>query len=168
MTVYLKSIQDEDVLNQYVHNRFFPKSVHVIQYFSSTPLEYPYNKLRNMSLRDIYTSHFWVMDMDMWPSDNLHLSLMSLDSRYLKDDYLAVIVPSFEYKKGMTSCKDFQTCVEAFVCFRLLIRSVIPFIPHNYQDLENCLNMKKCDEFRKNYYVHVNKLLQSHVELLYT
>ena len=51
------------------------------------------------------------MDMDMWPSDNAYKALISLDARYLNDDYLAVIVPSFQYMKNMRDCKGFEKCV---------------------------------------------------------
>ena len=77
--------------------------------------EYPINKLRNLAMKQITTSHLWVMDMDMWPSTNLYSTLLSLDSRFLKDDYLAVIVPVFEYKKNMKNCTDFEGCIKEYV-----------------------------------------------------
>ncbi|KAM7454040.1 hypothetical protein BLSTO_05207 [Blastocystis sp. subtype 1] len=80
----------------------------------------------------------------MWPSDNAYNALMSLDARYLSDDYLAVIVPSFQYMKNMRDCKGFEKCVN----------SVIPYIPRTMLELENCLTVHMCEEFRKDYFVH--------------
>ena len=74
---------------------------------------YPYNALRNIAIQRVATSHFWVMDMDMWPSSNLYRTLLSLDVRHLKDDYLAVIVPAFEYKRT-TKGGSFEQCVKSY------------------------------------------------------
>lgn len=43
---------------------------------------------------------------------------------------------------------------------------IIPFIPHTYNDLTNCMAIEKCDEFRKNYFVHVPFILHHYLELL--
>lgn len=47
-----------------------------------------------------------------------------------------------------------------------VLRRIIPFIPHTYNDLTNCMAIEKCDEFRKNYFVHVPLLVHSYLELL--
>ena len=44
-------------------------------------------------------------------------------------------------------------------------RRIIPFIPHTYNDLTNCMAIAKCDEFRKNYFVHVSLLIYYYLEL---
>lgn len=95
------------------------------------------------------------MDMDMWPSENAYKALMSLDARYLNDDYLAVIVPSFQYMKNMRDCKGFEKCVNSFLFSKILTCSVIPYIPRTMLELENCLTVRMCEEFRKDYFVHV-------------
>lgn len=114
MTVFIISSEDEQALNALLTQNLLPKTITLTRYYSPTPTEYPYNKLRNMALKKISTSHFWVMDMDMWPSDNLYSTLLSLDSRYLNDDYLAVIVPSFELKSDTSKCTDFEQCVKEY------------------------------------------------------
>ena len=75
--------------------------------------DYPTNALRNIAIQRVATSHFWVMDMDMWPSSNLYRTLLSLDVRHLKDDYLAVIAPAFEYKR-IWKGGSFEQCVKAY------------------------------------------------------
>lgn len=94
----------------------------------------------------------------MWPSDNAYKTLLSLDYRYLNDDYLAVIVPSFQYMENMRECKGFKKCVNSFFSHSDLICRVIPYIPRTMLELENCLSLKKCEEFRKDYFVHVATL----------
>lgn len=91
----------------------------------------------------------------MWPSENAYKALMSLDARYLNDDYLAVIVPSFQYMKNMRDCKGFEKCVNSFLFPKILTCSVIPYIPRTMLELENCLTVHMCEEFRKDYFVHV-------------
>lgn len=155
VAIYMKSEEEKETVNSLIHNDFFPQTVSVHQYLSSIPTEYPYNRLRNLSLRGITTSHFWVMDMDMWPSDNLYSTLLNLDTRFLSDSYLAVIVPSFEYKNDISNCVGFRECVN----------TVIPFIPHTMADLLNCLALEKCEEFRKDYFVHVYQVIDLFIEL---
>lgn len=111
MTVFIKSREDEQALDAVISKDLFPKTIIISKYYSQNPTEYPYNKLRNIAMEKITTSHVWVMDMDMWPSDNVYSTILSLDSRYLRDDYLAVIVPSFELKSDMSKCNDFEQCV---------------------------------------------------------
>ena len=114
MAIYMKSSEDEKLIDQYMQNSFFPQSIQIIPYFSKIPTEYPYNKLRNLALKEVTTSHFWVMDMDMWPSSNLYTTLLNLKSRFLSDDKLAIIVPSFEYKENMSDCTDLEECVKRY------------------------------------------------------
>ena len=53
-------------------NNFFlknplPSSLKVFRYVTISS-ENPFNRLRNIAIRHTTTSHYWVMDMDMWPS----------------------------------------------------------------------------------------------------
>ena len=42
--------------------------VHITIFTSENNKEYPINKLRNIAIESVKTSHFWLADMDMWPS----------------------------------------------------------------------------------------------------
>ena len=107
LAVLLKS--KEDYLNIILKNRL-PSSLKVFRYVTISS-ENPFNRLRNIAIRHTTTSHYWVMDMDMWPSQDAYKTLMSLDDQYLRDDYLAVIVPCFAYKRTKSNCKTFEACV---------------------------------------------------------
>lgn len=117
VAVYLKSNVEKEQVTQLLAQSSLPRSITLSFYVTKDPTEYPYNKLRNIALSKIVTSHFWVMDMDMWPCDGLYESLHHLDSRFLNDDHLAVIVPSFEYVEDLKSCEDFESCVQSFGLF---------------------------------------------------
>ena len=112
--MFIKSEKEEKELDGFIRRNYLPKSLVFSKYLSFYSDDYPYNKLRNMAREKISTSHFWVMDMDMWPSSNLYDTLLNLDRRYLEDENLAVIVPSFEYKKEDESCQDFEMCVSKY------------------------------------------------------
>lgn len=112
--MFIKSKKEEKELDGFIKRNNLPKSMTVTKYLSFHSDDYPYNKLRNIAREKITTSHFWVMDMDMWPSTNLYDTLLGLDHRYLEDENLAVIVPSFEYKKEDPDCQDFEVCVSKY------------------------------------------------------
>ena len=54
-----------------------PPRVRIILYIpqknSKDLRDYPVNKLRNIAIVNIVTTHFLVMDMDMWPARNSSL-----------------------------------------------------------------------------------------------
>ena len=53
-----------------------PKRLNIISYFSDVADPYPINKLRNIALDHVQTSHFWLADMDMWPGRiNFHFKI---------------------------------------------------------------------------------------------
>ncbi len=90
-------------------------------FYSNTDV-YSYNQLRNIAIKDSVTSHIYVSDMDFWPSsilliltlipelDNLYESFMSLSHSYLSDDWLAIIVPSFQYYTNLD-----ETDIELYI-----------------------------------------------------
>ena len=77
LAVLLKS--KEDYLNIFLKNPL-PSSLKVFRYVTISS-ENPFNRLRNIAIRHTTTSHYWVMDMDMWPSQDAYKTLMSLDDQ---------------------------------------------------------------------------------------
>lgn len=47
---------------------FYPNRLHITEYIAEDNHEYPINMLRNLAIEAVKTSHFWLTDMDMWPS----------------------------------------------------------------------------------------------------
>ena len=111
LAVLIRSKKEEEYLDHYLSQNTLSTNLVVSRFVSDKG--YPYNALRNIAIQRVTTSHFWVMDMDMWPSSNLYRTLLSLDVRHLKDDYLAVIVPAFEYKRT-TKRGSFEQCVKSY------------------------------------------------------
>ena len=159
LAVLIRSKKEEEYLDHYLSQNTLSTNLVVSRFVSDKG--YPYNALRNIAIQRVATSHFWVMDMDMWPSSNLYRTLLSLDVRHLKDDYLAVIVPAFEYKRTWKG-GSFEQCVKSYSWFSIAICRVIPRLPQTIPELRSCLAAKNCNEFRKRDFVHVSSLLFSY------
>ena len=56
----LKMDQHKTILNAYPLIDY--------QFFETSDTYYPINKLRNIAIKSIKTTHFYVCDMDFWPS----------------------------------------------------------------------------------------------------
>lgn len=89
---------------------------------------FPINRLRNIAITNVVTTHFVVLDMDMWPAcrpllglspvDDTYDTLVSLPSSYLQNDYFVTIIPAFSFYDSFLKqfpCDDFERCVER--CF---------------------------------------------------
>lgn len=46
----------------------YPDRLHLTEYLAKDNTNYPINMLRNLAIDAVKTSHFWLADMDMWPS----------------------------------------------------------------------------------------------------
>ena len=114
IALYLRK-EDWEYYNDLRRDFGLEDRVSIVLKVKSNGAPYPINELRNMAIQHAKTSHFFMSDMDMWPSRNAYETLLSLDAHYLQDEYLAVIIPAFEYKKDMTECNSFEKCVREFV-----------------------------------------------------
>lgn len=56
------------IYEDYIKTLDIPNRLNVIAHFSDAPDPYPINKLRNIALRNVRTTHIWLADMDMWPA----------------------------------------------------------------------------------------------------
>ncbi|KAK8800060.1 hypothetical protein WA588_002878, partial [Blastocystis sp. NMH] len=84
-----------------------PKSPH----FS----HFPINRLRNIAIRHVTTSHFLVLDMDLWPSPNTYDTLMHLPRFIRKSKQAAVILPAFfagNREELLQKCDTLDECAE--------------------------------------------------------
>lgn len=147
ITIYLNQQQNENELGNYTiiqNNR-----IHYLVYQANSSI-YPINHLRNMAIKNVKTTHLFVCDMDYWPSSNLYDSFMNLPNHFLSDDWLAIIVPGFEYKHSISHCKDYQSCIESYA----------NTVPKTKKELKECLDKKMCqivrEEFQGHKYVYDN------------
>ena len=68
---------------------------------------YPVNQLRNLALKAVKTSHITYIDVDFWPSENLHDNLLAppIKEALLEDPKLALVIPAFQLKRS-SDCQD--------------------------------------------------------------
>jgi hypothetical protein len=114
------------------------------------PEMYPVNRLRNIGLDAVHTSHVLVADVDFIPAQDLARLIRTtlLDRarlRVLKDDMIpkdqdAIVVPAFE-RLLAEPCTSEDSCKEH-------LRSNSSFIPHTFDDLRSCIAEKSCIVFQ--------------------
>ncbi|KAK8799725.1 hypothetical protein WA158_006273 [Blastocystis sp. Blastoise] len=129
---------------QYMNSIQLPSRFHVVYLQRNITNEYPINTLRNMAIKGVLTSHFWLTDMDMWPSPNLYDTLHELPDTEKENKKLAVIVPAFQYNKFRGVCRGFNDCPAA----------MSKRIPQNKTELNACLEIFHCETFRPKQHLH--------------
>lgn len=75
VSAFFIPIYSKQVFENYLNSYDLPKRFTVITYISQQETPYPINKLRNIAISFVHTSHFWVADMDLWPSSRKVLFL---------------------------------------------------------------------------------------------
>lgn len=110
---------------------------------------YPVNRLRNVGLDLVQTSHVLMIDVDFVPSRDL-ASLVGAAIQTTKDNDLqtALVVPAFE-TKAPKSCDDATDPVQ---CMSKFLKEDGAFLPQTFDELEKCYNEEKeCVVFQSEY-----------------
>ena len=110
----------------------------------ATEWAYPVNRLRNMALDAVQTSHILVADIDFVPSMDLDETIRTT---IIEQEPLigtlrreAMIVPAFE-KLPPEPCSEKNDC-------SVYLKSNSSFIPRTLQDLQKCIDEKNCSVFQ--------------------
>ena len=85
-------IYSKQIFDDYLQMYDLPKRFTVITYISQQETPYPINKLRNIAISFVHTSHFWVADMDMWPSSRLYPSRITYSGALFHLDQSACLL----------------------------------------------------------------------------
>lgn len=96
---------------------------------------YPINKLRNLGIKQLATTHFIMLDVDLMPSEELLTALSNLPANFLADERAALVVPAFEWTHN--DCESTQQCFDEFR----------PKLPRTLSQLRQCMDAKHCDVF---------------------
>ena len=99
---------------------YLPDRVTTIVYMTDS-FVFPINLLRNLGIRNIQTSHFMVLDMDLMLSRNLHDELEKLPSWLKQSNNSAIMLPLFflNRDKVLRYCAKLDDCLPMWVCRRL-------------------------------------------------
>ena len=108
---------------------------------------YPVNRLRNVGLDAVTTSHVMVMDIDFVPAeglaDTVRDALKLLHQKQPNgEDRHALVVPAFE-RLPPNPCESDSDCAR-------YLKTDSSFIPKNFDDLHDCVGRKKCIVFQSN------------------
>ena len=117
------------------------KRLHIHPYISNTP-SLSVNHLRNIAIANATTSHVWLMDLDMIPSDKLYERLYDLPLSYLQRNDLAIIVPVFSVH--YMECSSVEECEKKSQLVVLITPRLPNDIPHSKKELMNCIQRKQC------------------------
>ena len=52
----------------FINSHFFPERLTIMLYRQEDKNTFPINFLRNLAIRSVQTSHFLILDMDLWPT----------------------------------------------------------------------------------------------------
>jgi hypothetical protein len=124
-------------------------NVRILEYLAneheSQPDHYPVNRLRNVGLDAVQTTHLLVADVDFVPSQDLHETIRKAiirgqDGEKQEEDRQALIVPAFE-RQPPEPCETASTCAA-------YLQSNSSFIPHSFTDLQHCFQSKECIVFQ--------------------
>ena len=104
---------------------------------------YPINWLRNAGISCVNTSHYFVVDVDFWPSIQLRSALREKLTRL--DDLTALVVPNFQRNgHGCRNADDPTACKKAFE------RGEIE-MPSTFSSLQGCIDARDCVVFDGEY-----------------
>mmetsp|Transcript_55248 Transcript_55248/g.81951 ORF Transcript_55248/g.81951 Transcript_55248/m.81951 type:complete len:424 (-) Transcript_55248:239-1510(-) len=101
--------------------------------------QYPINKLRNVGLDNIETTHFLVVDIDFIPSSNLPYVIKE-NLKHVTGERDALVIPAFE-RVTPRGCSKPSEC-------RSFLREDTSFIPSTFDELKACHDAKDCIVFQ--------------------
>ncbi|CAJ1936185.1 unnamed protein product [Cylindrotheca closterium] len=103
---------------------------------------YPVNRLRNIGLDAVTTSHVLVVDIDFLPSQDLDGRIREVleNQIELQEDRQALVVPAFE-RIPPKPCTTEESCTK-------YLQSDDSFLPHSFEDLQGCVKRRECQPFQ--------------------
>ncbi|CBK23359.2 uncharacterized protein [Blastocystis hominis] len=150
LVIYATSTQEIHLV-RYISTHFIPKRVTILFYLVSRYLKsstvFPINRLRNLAIRNIRTTHFLILDMDLRLSLNTYKEVMSLPQFLYQSNRSAVILPVFFYigKQILAHCSSTESCSYLSNWIQ----------PENKLELIECINRKICISNKNNIRTHM-------------
>jgi len=92
---------------------------------------YPINKLRNLAIRAVRTTHYIVLDVDLWPSKDTLSAVLAAPAHLLGQKDAALVVPAFQYEHVAES--NFE--------------QLFGNVPRSLSELRGCIAEGQCATF---------------------
>ena len=172
--VFQCPVMSEQTVIDFVNTHYLPKRLTLLLYIVD-PLHphfnhFQVNLLRNLAIRNIVTSHFLVLDMDLRLSSrlmiafsysgNTYSSLHSLSSSLQNSTRAAVILPIFFFNHTsiLQWCDSVEDCAALFILPASLTSRSIHYQPETKAELIACLYTKNCFSNKRLVRTHVGHL----------
>ena len=145
-------LDEEKYVVNYIRKHYLPPRLTICLYFLSyrhpQAKVFPVNYLRNLAIRNVETTHYLIMDMDLWPTVNTYDEIIHLPETVLSNTRSAVILPIFFFNKPrvLSRCVGFKQCA----LFGLNL------MPENKTELEACILERLCEARKPNIRTHVS------------
>lgn len=131
---------EERLVRKTLRQLSLPDRVRLVLYLTPPKhkhyLQFPVNKLRNLAIVNIVTTHFLVLDMDMWPIHSLYTEIQRIPKDVMDSDSSAIIVPAFFLKKEAILSK----CGSLMECAMVSERN----FPGTREELKECVDRGDC------------------------
>ena len=143
--VYAPLEQQEELL-RFVATHHLPRRLTLLLFLHTGRTDFPVNLLRNTAIRNVATTHFLVLDMDLWPCRAAAKELRRIPASVLRGRS-AVILPGFFFdrKALLKHCSSVETCA--------LI--AMDFMPRNKRELVACVIAGHCYSSKNGMRTHV-------------
>jgi len=111
---------------------------------------YPVNRLRNLAVERVKTSHFLLCDVDLWPDASLLRRLDALAAAspdLFRDPQRAVVVPAFA-REVKTECSSSTAASDSLSAYRMRECEIeAARMPASFAQLKECIMRKECHIF---------------------
>ena len=150
----------EDAFLKFIASHYLPPRVTLLLYLigpnSPEKGQFPVNKLRNLGIRNIVTTHFQILDMDLWPTYNTYQTMMKLPEP-LRTGRNAVIFPVFFFDRNsvLTRCDSLEKCSLLWGRLAMLMHRALEYCPRNKTELRACLLNRNCLSSKRGIRTHV-------------
>ena len=124
-------------VSQQIQSLLLPSRVTIILKVTSNNCNHFYiNLLRNIAIKSIRTTHFIVLDMDMWPLPTAYTEFSNLPVSILNSTRTAVIIPSVFIRSDLilSNCTTLLDCA---------LKSSQVW-PTTKEELEKCIRIQQC------------------------
>eukprot|EP00966_Prymnesium_polylepis_P107604 2491275-Prymnesium_polylepis.1 len=103
---------------------------------------YPINALRNAALRAVRTTHYIVLDVDLWPSSGLHDAVLAAPTLLLRRKFAALVVPAFQFDLDAPAAAGGSDAAASRYYESAFLR-----LPCTQTELRACLDARRCSTF---------------------
>lgn len=158
---------EENEVKEFIEKANFPPRILLTIYVVVTPSEdcifkktsigtidcvrskiYPLNRLRNISIKRVQTTHFIVLDMDTWPSVSTYDEIMKLPKEYLRNENFVTILPVFSFDPKYVDGERLGSLEKS-------VDAVLSKIPSTKSELVQDFEKGRFTIFRPNSLTHV-------------